>query len=412
MLKIIAGNIYLELTTGSPYEIGAVPKYFLKFSDKSVAVVYRSGIIKGVGDITSTTLRTLGDSFVTLEPDVKTGGYITLVPARQQLDQFRKTMGDLETLMDLASSGSKISVFRYAKLEYETDVPSDEDISAFFKNLKTISELDALSKDLNSLLGNMDIIHPAIGDLDYLAFSLSQGCDGGCVKCSFRHQRMLVPRTASEVEAQIGVYKTLYSDHERAKFDIFAGNHRGLGMDFSLFSEYINRIKDGAGMPGGRVFAFCNAEDILRLNEQFGTAEMETRMARLGLHLNVGVESGSRQGLKEYGKNMNLESIRDALRILKQTKIPYSVNILAGVNWEDHPFETVQLFRALYRPGDNRPDVFSSRYINEKGKSDIDLETEHYKMFRNTLNDCGIHVFRYTFIPFNRIDRKPHKAKC
>ena len=120
MLKIIAGNIYLELTTGSPYEIGAVPKYFLKFSDKSVAVVYRSGIIKGVGDITSTTLRTLGDSFVTLEPDVKTGGYITLVPSRQQLDQLRKTMGDLETLRDLASSGSRITIFRYTKLEYET----------------------------------------------------------------------------------------------------------------------------------------------------------------------------------------------------------------------------------------------------------------------------------------------------
>jgi hypothetical protein len=48
---------------------------------------------------------------------------------------------------------------------------------------------------------------------------------------------------------------------------------------------------------------------------------------------------------------------------------------------------------------------------NDKGRSDIDLETEHYKLFHNTLNDCGIHVFRYTFIPFNNIGAKPHKTK-
>jgi hypothetical protein len=43
--------------------------------------------------------------------------------------------------------------------------------------------------------------------------------------------------------------------------------------------------------------------------------------------------------------------------------------------------------------------------MNEKGKSNIELETEHYKMFRNTLNDCGIPVYRYTFIQFNKTSK-------
>jgi hypothetical protein len=50
-------------------------------------------------------------------------------------------------------------------------------------------------------------------------------------------------------------------------------------------------------------------------------------------------------------------------------------------------------------------------FRNDKGRSDIDLETEHYKVFRNILNDRCIHVFRYTFIPFNNIGAKPHKTK-
>ena len=412
MLKIIAGNSYIELTTGSPYETGKAPKYFLKFPDKSVAVVYRSGIIKGVGDISSTTLRTLGGSFVTVEPDVKTGGYITLSPTQQEIDQFEKTIADLEYLKDFVTSGNRIQVFRHARLEYEPFVPSDHDILDFFKKIKSRPELDALSNELNSLLGAMDIIHPAIGDLDYLAFSLSQGCDGGCLKCNFRHNRSLRPRTSDDISRQIAFYRQLYSPQEREKFEIFAGNHRGLGIDFELFTEHIGRIRNEAGMGTARVFAFCNAEDILRLNAQYGTAAMESRMASLGLHMNIGVESGSRAGLKEYGKNLKLEAIREALKILKSARIPYSVNILAGVEWQNHPFETVQLFRALYRPGDNRPAVFSSKFMNEKGKVNTTLEAEHYKIFRNTLNDCGIHVFRYTFIPFNKVAAKVHKAKC
>ncbi len=412
MLKIIAGNLYVELTTGSPYETGKAPKYFLKFPDKSIAVVYRSGIIKGVGDISSTTLRTLGGSFVTIEPDVKTGGYITLSPAKQELDQFDKTMGDLEYLKDFVTAGNRISVSRHARLEYEPFVPTDNDIVDFFKKIKSRTELAALSNELNSLLGAMDIIHPAIGDLDYLAFSLSQGCDGGCLKCNFQHNRSLRPRSEDEISTQIDFYKKLCSSHEREKFEIFAGNHRGLGIDFELFTAHISKIRNEAGMRSGKVFAFCNAEDILRLNDQYGTARMESRMLGLGMHLNIGVESGSRAGLKAYGKNLKIEAIREALKILKSTTMPYSVNILAGVEWENHPFETVQLFRALYRPGDNRPSVFSSKFMNEKGKVNTTLEAEHYKIFRNTLNDCGIHVFRYTFIPFNKVAAKTQKVKC
>jgi hypothetical protein len=402
MLKIIAGNQYIELTTGSPYETGLVPKYFLKFPDKSIAIVYKSGIIKGVGDITSVTLRTLGGSFVTLEPDVKTGGYITLIPSKQQLAQFDKSMADLEYLKNFAAEGNKLSIFRQAVLEYEMGNPDDEEIITFFRSIKGLQELNGISEELNILLGSMDIVHPAIGDLDYLAFSLSQGCEGGCVSCSFQHNRSLRPRSEEEITAQTTFYRKLFSAQELENFEIFAGNHRGLGIDFELFTQHINRIRSEAGMRRGKVFAFCNAEDILRLKEQYGILEMEERMMRLGLHLNIGVESGSSKGLKAYGKNMDRKSIREALKILKSTQIPYSANIMAGVDWENHPFATVQLFRALYRPGDNRPSVFSSRYTDKKGRSNIELETEHYKIFRNTLNDCSIHVFRYTFIPFNK----------
>lgn len=402
MLEIRAGSQQIELFTGTPYEKGTVLKYFLQFSDNTFAAVYKSGILKSVGDIhRSVTIRTLGGSLVALEPDVKTGGYITCIPTQQQLDQFKQLLSRLETLREHALTGNAISITRLGQKRYETIVPTDDDILHFFRSIKGPSELDALALQLNAHLGAMDIIHPDVGDRDYLAFSFCQGCDGGCVKCSFQHERQLRARSSEEITAQIGFYKNLFSPEERARFDMFAGNHRGLGIDFDLFSEYVGRIRTEAGMSQGNVFAFCNAEDILHLQEQYGRTEMEARMLRLGLHLNIGIESGSPQGLREYGKNLTLPSIRQALVILKNTAIPYSVNILAGVDWENHVLATVQLFRGLYRPGDNKPAVYSSEFMNERGNVDRNLEAAQYKTFRTVLNDCGIYVFRYTFVPFN-----------
>ncbi len=402
MLKIVANNTLIEITTGSPYEKGKVPKYFLKFPDDSVAAVYRSGILKSVSDRNSETIRTLGGSLVDIEPDVKSGGYITSIPTSQQMERFERTTTSLETIKERVLAGDKISITRHEHREYEHEVPTDEDILSLFKKLKNRATLLNLAQQVNKHLGAMDIIHPDVGDRDYLAFSFSQGCDGGCLKCNFQHKRKLLPRSKQELEEQIVFYKTIFSEQERAQFEIFAGNHRGLGIDFDLFKEHINRVRRDAGMREGKVFVFCNAEDILRLHAQYGQKEMEASMMRIGLHLNIGVESGSPAGLKAYGKNMNLASIREALKILKNTKIPYSVNIVAGVDWDDHVRGTVQLFRALYRPGDNKPSIFSSEFKEKNGNVNSQLETEQYSLFRHFLNDCGIYVFRYTFIPFNK----------
>ena len=46
MLKIVAGSLHVEITTGTPYEQGTIVKYYLRFSNNSVAAVYKSGILK------------------------------------------------------------------------------------------------------------------------------------------------------------------------------------------------------------------------------------------------------------------------------------------------------------------------------------------------------------------------------
>ena len=412
MLKIIAGDLHIEVTTGTPYEVGTVPKYYLKFSDESVAAVYKPGIIKSVSDRHSETIRTLGGSLVALEPDVLTGGYITCTPTQQQLKRFQQALFNLEALRDFVLTGKNLTLVRHEKLDYEMEVPTDEDLLVFFRKIKSLSELEIIAQQLNNLLGPMDIVHPDIGDRDYLAFSFSQGCDGGCVKCNFQHNRRLIPRSQKELHNQIEFYKNIFSPDERARFEIFAGNHRGLGIDFELFAKHIGRIRNDAGMGGGRVFAFCNAEDILRLHEQYGAKDFEAQMLTMDLHLNLGVESGSLSGLREYGKNTDLAAIRKALTILKNTKISYSVNILAGVEWENHVLETVKLFRGLYRPADNKPAVYSSEFINELGNVDRQLETEQNAIFRKSLNECGIHIFRYTFVPFNTINHTLREVTC
>lgn len=403
MIRITAGPYQIELTSGTRYELETVPKYFVKFSDQTVATLYRSGIVKSIGDVDCATFRTLGGALVVLETDIKTGGYLTHKVTAEDRERFGAIMSDLVEVGILFGAGERIGIEHCAQLAYEPDVPTDEEIRDFFRRIRSLVELDVIAERVNALLGPMDIVHPTIGDLDYLAYSLSSGCDGGCAKCSFQHLRSLSPRTVADIEAQIALYRDIFPQRERAEFGIFAGNHRGLGIDFELFCSYIAQIRTGADMTEGRVFAFCNAEDVLRLHEQYGKKTLENRMLQLGLHLNFGVESGSCQGLKEYGKNTSLAAIRQALTLLKHTRIPHSVNILSGTGWENHTWETVRLFRALYRPGDNRPTVYASEFVDEQGMIDRSLAAQQYQMFRNALNDCGIYVFRYTFVPFNNL---------
>lgn len=401
MLTITTNDLAFELFTGSPYEKGAVHKYFLTFPDTITAAIYPSGIVKSVSDRHVDTVRTLGGSFVALEPDVRTGGYITRIPTKEQLDTFQNTLRALSNLKAGLLAGKEISITRRQQMRYETHTPTDQELLSFFKRIKTDDELTHLAREVNAHVGPMDIIHPDIGDRDYLAFSFCQGCDGACVKCNFQHARHLLPRAKQELQDQIQFYKEIFSPEERRRFEIFAGNHRGLGIDLPLFTEYVHAVREEAGMSKGRVFAFCNAEDILRLHEEYGKEELEKRMLQLGLHLNLGVESGSPAGLKAYGKNMDLRSIRKALLILKGMQVPYSVNIIAGVDWENHVYGTTQLFRSLYRPHDNRPAVYSSEFIHDDNSIDKQLESAQYSTFRTVLNDCGIYVFRYTFVPFN-----------
>lgn len=401
MIKITAGGHVIELTTGTRYEPETVPKYFLKFPDFTVATFYRSGIVKSIGDVDLATFRTLGGSLVTLETDIRTGGYITLSTTAQERSRFLQVMNDLTAVGRAFAGKREVVIQRFEQLTYEPDVPSDEEISSFFRRIKGLAELNTLAGRVNRHLGPLDIVHPGVGDLDYLAFSLSSGCDGGCAKCSFQHKRSLSPRSEREIREQIAFYTEIFPPQELARFDIFAGNHRGLGIDFELFCSYIGRIRNDAGMNEGRVFAFCNAEDILRLYDRYDAGELEERMLKMRLYLNFGVESGSCQGLEAYGKNTSLDAIREALTLLKKTKIQHSVNILSGTDWENHTWGTVKLFRTLYRPGDNRPTVYASEFINENGEIDRSLAAQQYKMFRNALNDCGIYVFRYAFVPFN-----------
>lgn len=408
MLKIIAADLHFELTTKTiNVDSGTVPKYILIFSDNVAAHIYKSGIIKSVSVMDTQVIRTLGGTFVSIEPDYDTGGYITANPTQQQLNQFKEALRRLDCLRTCALGGDTISISRTQHFEYEEEDPADDEVIDFFRSFKSASELETIGCELNSHLGIVDVIHPAIGDIDYLAFSFSQGCDGNCTKCNFQHDRTLVPRTEHELCAQIDFYKKIFPTKELAHFSIFAGNHRGLGIDFELFTEQVDRLKDQGRMRAKNIFAFCTAEDIIRLHKRYGIEDFGLKVRQMGLHVNLGVESGSSAGLQEYGKTVSLGSTRKALAILKDTGISYSVNIIAGVEWENHVKDTLQFFRDIYGPDDNKPTVYSSEFMDEHGKANNELATEQYEVFRNSLNDIGIDVFKYTFIPFNggRVER-------
>ncbi len=126
MIRITAGDHQIELTSGTRYELETVPKYFVKFPDFTIATLYRSGMVKSIGDVDLATFRTLGGSLVVLETDIKTGGYLTHKVTEEDRSRFSAIMGDLIEIGELFGQGRRISIEYFEQLEYEPDVPTEK----------------------------------------------------------------------------------------------------------------------------------------------------------------------------------------------------------------------------------------------------------------------------------------------
>jgi hypothetical protein len=124
-------------------------------------------------------------------------------------------------------------------------------------------------------------------------------------------------------------------------------------------------------------------------------------MDNLGLQVNMGLESGSSAGLKEYGKTISLDATKKALSILRDINTPHSINIIAGAAWHNHVPATLDFFHDLYNLHDHKPTIYSSEFTDAQGVANKALADEQHQAFRDSLNAIGMHVFKYSFIPFN-----------
>ncbi len=160
-------------------------------------------------------------------------------------------------------------------------MPTEEEIRAFFRRIRSLAELDTIAGRINALLGPMDIVHPRSAISIILPIPFRAAATRLCQVQFPSYEKPDSEIGGRSPDADRSVSRALSGAGAGTVRD-FRGNHRGLGIDFELFTSFVEQIRIGAGMSEGRVFTFCNAEDVLRLNDQYGMKELERRMLKMG----------------------------------------------------------------------------------------------------------------------------------
>lgn len=107
-------------------------------------------------------------------------------------------------------------------MEYEPDVPTHQEIHDFFCRIKSLSELDALAMQINDLLTAPWISFIRLSAiLIILHIRFPAAVTGGVPSAVFQHMRNLTPRSKTDLQAQISLYKNIFPARERAHFENF-----------------------------------------------------------------------------------------------------------------------------------------------------------------------------------------------
>lgn len=216
-----------------------------------------------------------------------------------------------------------------------------QEIRRFLQGIKDKTRLNLEAEHLKQLTQNVNVLPPDLSryGLDVIVISISNGCGHDCNECHFGPHDY---QEADEdiVDRQIKYYRQNFPAALLKEGVIVLGNQRAgrLGKRLAYFRDKINAAYD----RDGPILAFGNVEDAIDIN---------------GVILNIGIESGSHEVRRRFGKNYSNGFIIASCLRMKT----FSANFLTGD--EQHIEATRALLIDMVRAGinpENMPIYISS----------------------------------------------------
>jgi len=261
--------------------------------------------------------------------------------------------------------------------EFDVIEGDRQEITKFLKGIKDRGRLDLEADYLKQLTKNVNVMPPDLSryGLDVIVISTSYGCGHSCDGCHFGPH---IYREVDEetVDKQIEFYTQHFGSELLKEGVIVLGNQRAgkLGQRLAYYRDKINDAFD----RDAPILAFGNIEDAMDID---------------GVILNIGIESGSHEVRRRFGKQYSNEFIIASCLKMKT----FSANFLTGD--ERHIEATRALLIDMVRAGVNpeKMFVYISSLSQEPGwyfcQSALDL--------RDAIRSAGFNVSPYGFFAYS-----------
>jgi hypothetical protein len=253
-----------------------------------------------------------------------------------------------------------------------------QEIEGFLKGIKDKDQLDREAEDLKRLTQDVNVMPPDLSryGLDAIVISTSYGCGNRCNECKFGPY--IYQEVDEEiVDKQIEFYRHNFPSELLEQGVIVLGNQRAgrLGKKLAYYRDKIN----AAFHRNAPVLAFGNVEDAIDID---------------GVIMNIGIESGSDEVRRKFGKNYSNDFIISSCLKMKT----FSANFLTGD--KKHVEATRELLIDMVRAGVNpeKTFIYVSSLSQEPGwyfgQSAIEL--------RDAIRSAGFDVSPYGFFAYSK----------
>ena len=252
------------------------------------------------------------------------------------------------------------------------------EIEGFLRGMKNKDQLDREAEDLKQLTQDVNVMPPDLSryGLDVIVISISYGCGNSCSECNFGPY---LYREADEeiVDKQIEFYRRHFPAELLAEGVVVLGNHRAgrLGDKLAYYRDKINAALD----RNAPLLAFGNVEDAIDID---------------GVIMNIGIESGSDEVRRKFGKNYSNDFIISSCLKMKS----FSANFLTGDR--KHVETTRQLLIDMVRAGVNPANTFI--YVSSISQEPLWYFSQSAMELRDSIRSAGFDVSPYGFFAYSK----------
>lgn len=367
MSKILFKNKEIEISTyygkRDSYTIKKEPKKISMDIDSQKVLFYRhngkSTIVQVEGDIK--TRRFPGGAVVSFREDEKRSKWEKPIYQMSSNGSFWPVLDEIIRIDD-----------------FDVIEGDREEIKGFLKGIKDKDQLDREAENLKKLTRDINVMPPDLSryGLDVIVISISYGCGSSCDECNFGPY---IYREADEeiVDKQIGFYRQNFPPELLKEGVIVLGNQRAgrLGKKLAYYRDKINAAFD----RNAPLLAFGNIEDAIDID---------------GVIMNIGIESGSDEVRRKFGKNYSNDFIISSCLKMKT----FSANFLTGD--KKHIEATREFLIDMVRAGVNPENVFI--YVSPISQEPSWYFSESALELRDSIRSAGFDVSSYGFFAYSK----------